>query len=102
MANVANILHVIEVGAKLAAPFTPPPYNTALGIVGNLANDTQVQAQAQGLNLPDVTSLLKLIPPEIIQKIMKGEKITIEIDGGKIRDSFGKVVNDLQGAFKIK
>lgn len=103
MANIAtNILHDIESAAKVAAPFTPPPYNTILGILGGLASTANTQATAAGVAVPDLSTVLSLIPPVVLNDLIQGKTVTVQIDGSKLVQPLMKALGGISGAFKIK
>lgn len=102
MASFDSILHDVEVVAKIAAPFVPPPYNIAVNALGGFAGQTNNQLVSQNIQLPNISTLIGYIPPDILQKILNGEKITLEIDGGKIRDGVKGLLSHLGDAVKVK
>lgn len=105
-----NILELIEKGAGMAASFAPPPYNTILAIVGGLSKDSHTQAANAGIAIPsfDLSMLQQIIPEQVLKDLLDGKKVSIEIDGAKIKSAIESLAKanaalaDLKSAFSIK
>lgn len=106
-----NVLEAIEKGAGIASLFVPNPAIAAgLKFISSFADKAHQESAANGTVVPtlDAQSFASIVPKEILNDLLDGKTITIEINGKGIQQAIEdlsratQAMQTIQSAFKIK